>query len=200
MAACAIKPGEYALQVGAGSGYFTAILAELVGETGHVIAFEIDEALAERARRNLSAWPWAKLGSQPRDTKSQSVDVVYVCAGVEQIPLSWFFALRPGGRLLVPLVPQGGEGAILLVRNIGLQTTFSARFICSARFVPCIGALDDELRQRLVQAFQSETSDSVHSLRLEPERPDATAWISGRGWWLSTSTATAAATGALTPA
>ena len=186
MDACEIKRGEQVLHVGAGSGYFTAILAELVSETGEVVAFEIDNALAELARENLRPWPWAKLEAQPPDTKLPLVDVVYVCAGVEQLPLNWLTALRPGGRLLLPLVPKGGEGAALLVRNVGSRTTFSARFICSTRFVPCLGALDDELRAHLVRAFSQGSSDSVRSLRLDPERPDSSAWFSGHGWWLST--------------
>src|SRR5262249_26036806 len=56
MAACQLKPGEKVIQVGAGSGYFTAILAELVGENGSVVAFEIDTALAKAAQHNLSRW------------------------------------------------------------------------------------------------------------------------------------------------
>ena len=46
IAALELKPGERVLHVGAGTGYYTAILAELVGPSGHVEAFEIDPALA----------------------------------------------------------------------------------------------------------------------------------------------------------
>ncbi len=41
-----LKPGERVLQVGAGSGYYTAILAELVGRSGHIRAIEYDKRLA----------------------------------------------------------------------------------------------------------------------------------------------------------
>ncbi len=56
MAACELKLGEKVIQVGAGSGYFSAVLAELVGEGGSVIAFEIDSALAKAAGQNLKSW------------------------------------------------------------------------------------------------------------------------------------------------
>ena len=48
-------PGEHIVHVGAGAGYYSAILAELVGPTGQVTAVEFDAALAERAKTFLSA-------------------------------------------------------------------------------------------------------------------------------------------------
>ena len=54
IASAAPKPGEHAVHIGIGGGYYTAILAELVGETGRVTAIELDAGLAERAAANLS--------------------------------------------------------------------------------------------------------------------------------------------------
>lgn len=54
MAALAPRPGEHIVHVGAGTGYYTAVLAELVGSAGRVTAFEVDKNLAARARRNLT--------------------------------------------------------------------------------------------------------------------------------------------------
>src|SRR6266446_6859518 len=52
--------GLYVVHVGAGTGYYSAILADIVGAAGHVTAIEIDPALAERARHSLTdAWPQA---------------------------------------------------------------------------------------------------------------------------------------------
>jgi 16S rRNA A1518/A1519 N6-dimethyltransferase RsmA/KsgA/DIM1 with predicted DNA glycosylase/AP lyase activity len=45
------------LQVGGGTGYYTAILVEIVGPSGRVTALEIDEGLAARARQNLAGFP-----------------------------------------------------------------------------------------------------------------------------------------------
>jgi protein-L-isoaspartate(D-aspartate) O-methyltransferase len=55
--ACTLRRGERVVHIGAGSGYFTAILAELVGLEGSVVAYEIDLPLAERARELLAARP-----------------------------------------------------------------------------------------------------------------------------------------------
>ena len=55
--ALAIAEGETVLQIGAGAGYYTAILAHLVGPAGKVIAYEIEPDIAGRARENLACFP-----------------------------------------------------------------------------------------------------------------------------------------------
>src|SRR5205085_9712302 len=49
-----LKAGDRVLHIGCGVGYYTAIMAEVVGAGGHVTGVEIDPDLAERARRNLA--------------------------------------------------------------------------------------------------------------------------------------------------
>jgi protein-L-isoaspartate(D-aspartate) O-methyltransferase len=186
--ACDIRPGERVVHVGAGAGYYTAILAELVGERGQVLAYELDAPLAGRAAQQLRAWPWAKVEHASGTTAPLTgIDLMYVCAAVEQIPPGWLGSLRRGGRLLFPLVPHEEEGGVLLVRHLGSESVLSARFVCPARFVPCIGAEDDAgARARLVAAFRSGTRQQVRTLRRAPEAPDESAWYVGQGWWLST--------------
>lgn len=68
--------GDRVIHVGSGPGYYSAILAELVGPSGNVTAIEIDSTLAERARANLaSAWPQAQVTpptASPFEPKSPS--------------------------------------------------------------------------------------------------------------------------------
>src|SRR5213080_2205117 len=54
IASGAPRPGEHAVHIGAGVGYYTAILAHLVGRTGRVTAIEFDPQLAERTDANLT--------------------------------------------------------------------------------------------------------------------------------------------------
>ena len=54
---CAAGRGQHAVHIGCGTGYYTAILAEVVGEDGCVTAIEVDDDLAVRARENLAPWP-----------------------------------------------------------------------------------------------------------------------------------------------
>lgn len=60
-----IREGESALHVGAGVGYYTAILAHLVGSSGQVNASEIEVDLAARATRNLARFPWVRVEASP---------------------------------------------------------------------------------------------------------------------------------------
>ncbi len=69
MAAFAARPGEHVVHIGAGTGYFTALLAEQVGRRGRITAFEVDAELAV-ARRNLRPTPSA--GPSMRPTASTS--------------------------------------------------------------------------------------------------------------------------------
>ncbi len=55
--ALGLKEGETVLQIGAGAGYYTAILATLVGPKGRVTAYEIEPDIAERAAANLARYP-----------------------------------------------------------------------------------------------------------------------------------------------
>ena len=82
LAACDPQPGETALHVGAGTGYYSAILAHLVGPRGRVIAYEIEAHLAERAAANLAPLPQVSVratsGAEP---PLPACDVIYVSAG-----------------------------------------------------------------------------------------------------------------------
>jgi protein-L-isoaspartate(D-aspartate) O-methyltransferase len=186
--ACNIHEGEQIVHVGAGAGYYTAILAELVGERGQVLGYEIDAALAASAAEHLRPWPWARVEHASGTSAAvAAADVIYVCAGVEHIPPSWLGSLRRGARLLLPLIPHEAEGGVLLLQHLGSDSALSAAFVCPARFVPCIGAqYDAGARERLVAAFRSGTSGRVRSLRRAPEAPDDSAWYVAQGWWLST--------------
>jgi protein-L-isoaspartate(D-aspartate) O-methyltransferase len=80
-----LSPGAHVMHVGAGTGYYSAILAEIVGRTGQVSAVEIDPILAARAQENLAAaWPQATVVAadgflfQP----DRPADVLVVNAGV----------------------------------------------------------------------------------------------------------------------
>ena len=65
------RPGERARHIGAGTGYYSAILAELVGAGGRVEAIEADPALAERARANLAPWPQVRVDDGRRHRASR---------------------------------------------------------------------------------------------------------------------------------
>ena len=109
MAALAARPGEHVVHIGAGTGYFTAVLAEQVGRRGRITAFEVDAELAARARRNLRPWPQVRvIHGDALAVPFDPADGIYVNAGATHPPAAWLDALKPGGRLLLPLTTSEG--------------------------------------------------------------------------------------------
>jgi protein-L-isoaspartate(D-aspartate) O-methyltransferase len=180
-----VKEGETVVHVGAGTGYYSAILATLAGPTGRVFAYEIDQDLAAQATSNLAEYSTVEvLHRSGTESPLPACDVVYVNAGATAPLSAWIDPLRAGGRLLFPLTPAQGVGFILLVTR-RTSNRLGAQFVCSTMFTPCIGARDDETAQRLSEAFAGGGIGTVRSLHLDSS-PDATCWFAGRGWWLST--------------
>lgn len=179
------RKGERAIHVGAGSGYYTAILAMLVGETGHVDAYEIDPELASMAAANLAGMAHVEVHERSgAEAPLPDCDVLYVSAAAAEPLAVWLNALRCGGRLLLPLEPRGESGEMLLVTRQSEQI-YSARFLCGVQFVACIGAQDPEAAKALHEAFRRGNWGAVKSLHRNNE-PDESCWCAGRGWWLST--------------
>jgi protein-L-isoaspartate(D-aspartate) O-methyltransferase len=191
-AAClaALDPviGETAIHIGAGTGYYTAILAHLVGAQGRVTAYEVEPPMAARATRNLAPLPNVTVqGRSGSDIQLPRCDLIYVSAGATRPLDTWLDALKVGGRLLFPLTPAEGIGGMLLATR---QTThhFRARFVSPAMFIPCVGARDDATAHGLSEVFRTKDTADVRMLYRD-EPPDDTAWFSGEGWWLSTASA-----------
>lgn len=189
MAAVNIQPGETVVHVGAGFGYYTAVLSKLTGPTGIVHAFEDKAHRAERAIRNLAALPNVTVyGRSAVGGQMPACDVMYVNAGVTFPPADWLDALRPAGRLLFPLTTDPGTGGMLLVKRVSADL-FEAGFLARTMFLHCAGARDPETARRLSEAFGRDDLYAVRSLRRNTP-PDATCWFAGAGAWLSTSPAT----------
>ncbi len=185
LAACAPTVGESVIHIGAGSGYYTAILAALVGGTGDIVAYEIERDLAEQARSNLLPLPNVKvIGASASETVLPATDVIYVNAGATHPLASWLNALNDGGRLMFPLTPNEGFGGMLLVTRRN-AASYAASIVTRASFIPCIGARDDATSKALTAALETQSIKAVKSLRRDT-RPDNTSWCVGAGWWLST--------------
>ena len=185
LAACAPRPGETVTHVGAGTGNYTAVLAELIGKRGKVLALEIEPDLAARARDNLAYLRnVAVSAASAADGSLPSCDLIYVNAGATHPLPSWLDALNIGGRLIFPLTPNEGFGCMLLVTRTS-ESAYAASVVTRAAFIPCIGARDDAMSKTLASALERQSFKSVRSLRRD-DMADETAWCTGSGWWLST--------------
>ena len=185
MNAAGIREGDAILHIGAGTGYYTAILAELAGPRALVIGYEVEQALAEQAETNLKTWPNVEILTRSgADGPIPECNVIYVNAGATRVLDIWLDALRPGGRLILPMTGPSGMGWVLKVTRSETDS-YAARFISPTGIYPCTGARDDDEAKALGQALMQLTFGQVQSLRRGDE-PDETCWLAGKGWWLST--------------
>ena len=184
LAALEIRRGERAVHIGAGTGYYTAIIAELVGAAGEVHAYEIDADLAELApvnladRLNLVVHKRSAVG-----TPLPGADVMYVSAGATHPVASWLDAIHPAGQLISPLTADESGAMLMLTRRS--PERFDAKFITAVAFINCSGARDANAADNLTMAFRRGAIANVRSLR-RGTPPDDTCWLEGDGWWLST--------------
>ena len=184
-----LSNGAHVVHVGAGTGYYSAILAEIVGRAGRVTAIEIDAALAAQARESLTAWPHATIAAADGFTfcPDQPADAVVVNAGVTHLSLVWLDALAEGGRLLVPLTNAQWWGCFVMITRLGRNPDrYRARFAGRVGVIPCVGGRDPSAEERLRAALARGDFTAIRSLRRAPEEPDETCWLAGEGWWLST--------------
>ncbi len=185
--ALALKDGDAVVQVGAGAGYYSAILAHLVGPTGKVFAYEIDPDIAERARRNLAHFPQVEVRARSGIEEGlPKADAIYVNAAASHPLRAWLDALKPGGRLLFPLQAARSSGAMLLLtRPLKQSSVWPAEFLGGVVFIACDGAQDAAMARKLDEAFRHGGRDQVRSLRFGAP-PAEGVWLQGDGWALTT--------------
>ncbi len=100
-----LKRGERVVHVGYGTGYYSAILAHVVGPDGHVTAIEIDDELAPRAKTNLADLAHVEVvHGDGAIFDFRDAGAVFVNVGVTHMPTQWIDSLRVGARLMFPLI------------------------------------------------------------------------------------------------
>jgi protein-L-isoaspartate(D-aspartate) O-methyltransferase len=182
--ALGVKDGETVLQIGAGAGYYTAILAELVGAKGRVIAYEIAPDIAARAAANLARYHQVEVRARSGVEDLPQADAIYVSAAASHPVRAWLDALKRGGRLVFPLQAVNSSGAMLIVTRPEHGEAWPARLLTQVVFIPCEGAQNVEMGRKLDQAFRRGGQAGVRSLRFGSE-PSETDWVRGDGWALS---------------
>jgi protein-L-isoaspartate(D-aspartate) O-methyltransferase len=106
-----VRKGDRILEIGAGSGWQTALLAELAGPKGAVFAMEIIPQLAELARQNADQYGFVRQGTAEIIIRDGSLgllgqapyDRIVAAASAGAVPQAWLEQLKPGGRLVAPV-------------------------------------------------------------------------------------------------
>ena len=129
--------GERVLEIGTGSGYQAAVLAELARE---VWSIEIVEPLARRARRALEQAGYGDVRLRVGDgyrgwPEAAPFDAIVVTAAPDHVPPALVEQLAVGGRLVIPV--GGFDQELLLIERTSTGTT--QRSILPVRFVPMTG-------------------------------------------------------------
>ena len=160
----------------------------IVRSTGSSSARLIDAFASVPREDFLGAGPWQVfVGSGYLETVSDDPRLIYqnvlIALAPERKINNGEPSLRVGGRLVMPLTPNEGFGAMLLVTRTSPQVYAASAFVRAA-FIPCIGARDDATSASLSAALERQSLKEVRSLHRGTE-PDATAWCAGSGWWLS---------------
>lgn len=141
------RKGEKILEIGSGSGWQTALLAQIVGEEGKVIALEIESELKAMTEANLEKYKFVENGIVQTILANGSLgwvgeapfDKIIAAAAGEKIPTAWKEQLRLGGRLVAPIK----ESIIFLEKTEADR--FSEKQFFGFKFVPLRTANGNQL-------------------------------------------------------
>jgi len=160
----AAADGMRALHVGTGSGYYTAILAELVGERGTVVGVEYEPDLAEMSAAHLVRAGYTNVTVIEGDgavgvPEAAPFDRILVSAGCADIAAAWVAQLGDDGRLVFPLChtsvlgPRVMSGVLLTVHK--LDEYLTGAIVGPVVFVAMQGAVAlSDRQERLADALQ----------------------------------------------
>jgi protein-L-isoaspartate(D-aspartate) O-methyltransferase len=139
-----LQPNERVLEIGTGSGYQTAVLAQLASE---VFSIEILPTLSERARKILEDLGYKNIGLKVGDgfygwPELSPFDAILVTAAAPRIPEALARQLREGGRLVMPLAERERNQRLIRARKSAGKLTIED--FSAVLFVPLTGAIQKQ--------------------------------------------------------
>jgi len=154
-----LEPGMRVLEIGTGTGYNAALLAEIVGGQGSVVTQDIDAGIAAEAEEALLAMGYGSVRVVARDgaegvPEDAPFDRILVTVGCPDLSLRWQEQLTEHGRIVVPLEHAGLHPLVMLTKgNEGLE----GRFFAWTAFIPIRGLLHQDLPWPAVFVREQET-------------------------------------------
>jgi protein-L-isoaspartate(D-aspartate) O-methyltransferase len=134
----ALTPGSRVLEVGTGSGYQAAVLAEIARE---VFTIEIVPELGRSAEARLRALGYGRVHVRIGDgyagwPAAAPFDAIIVTAAADVVPPPLVAQLKPGGRMVLPVGPENGDQVLVLLRKSADGGGTVTRVLLPVRFVP----------------------------------------------------------------
>lgn len=174
--ALALEAGDRVYHLGCGVGYYTAIMAEVVGQDGRVAASEVDPGLAARARDNLSSYTNISVHmGDGAEFDPGECDAIFINAGVTHPHPLWLERLSHRGRLVLPLtggIPGLDDSAKLGGSGIFAKVTreengFSAGVVTLVGIYSCSSVRDPEMGAALTKALATKALFRLRSVRTD---------------------------------
>lgn len=191
------REGEHVVHIGTGAGYYTAIMAHMVGPSGRVTGIEFEPELAAKVRANFASWPNVTIVEGDGAVASFApADVIYVNAGATRPADNWLDRLNDGGRMILPLTTgrafndvsskpheMVSQGAVLRVERRGED--FHAKWISAVAIYPCAGARDEASERALAVALAKGRLSEVTRLCRHGSVAEEDCWLRAPGWSLA---------------
>jgi len=185
--------GQRVVHVGCGAGYFTALMASVVGPTGRVDAVDVDAGLATQAAVNLAAWRWVSVSVGNGAARLASgANVIIVHAGATHVLDVWMDSMADGGRLVMPLtievpgMPTGiGKGLMMSVRRDGETWTARVHPMMPVAIYSLKEVRDESLGTVLGQAMMTGAVMKVQRVRRDSHEPTPSCIVHGTSNCLS---------------
>jgi protein-L-isoaspartate(D-aspartate) O-methyltransferase len=178
------QPGDRVLEIGAGTGYNAALLAELVGAGGSVTTIDIHPDVTDHARRALDSTGYERVRVLTGDgalgaPEHAPYDKIIVTVGPWDLPPAWFDQLAPGGTLVVPLHWRGQARSVAFVRQDDGHLRAVNSQLCG--FIPMIGIVPTgektgSLAEDVALYFDIDQDIDPAALRDVLAQPETTVW------------------------
>ena len=172
-----LMPGDRACHLGCGVGYYTAIMAEVVGPNGRMLGIEVNQDLARRAKENLAEYP--NVTVQAADGVSFDpgpFNAMLVNAGVTHPQALWIDRLREGGRLVLPLTlaatPTIGQGIMAKITRRG--SLLAAEMVTPLAIYSCVSGRDPALESQMRKALTTGEILKLKAVRRDLHEPTET--------------------------
>lgn len=168
--AMALTPGDRAYHLGCGVGYYTAIMAEVVGPRGSVVGLELQPELAARAKENLAGYANVTIkAGDGAEFDPGECDAMFVNCGVTHPQTKWLERLREGGRLVVPftMAVNATIGQGIMTKIVRSNGRYATEMVSPVGIYSGVSLRDDALQPQLLKGLTTRGLLKLKSVRLD---------------------------------